>query len=398
MGWHRLFPWKTISGAMLALLAVGLLAYGPLVYEPVPEIPAAVQAELSSYLESHWQSPRDYVLGKFVHHDVVFLGELHRVRHDVEFVQRLIPALHEAGVFNLCIEFGSSDLQSVADSLLLADSYSPAAARKLMFDYDVTWGYKEYLELYRAAWELNQSLDAEERPFRIIHLGYSPDFTLLQDNMTDELRSKVWYKGDRDRHMAEVIEREILVTGEKALVYCGRNHAFTKFHQPFYDMSTTQVAWRNKYRLGNLVYNRIGDRTCTILLHSPWYGIDEKSAYYPVGGAIDRVLLDRGNRPVGFDTQETPFGTLGDDRCSYGLGDARFDLATICDGYVFLKPLVDFEGCTVDPEFITAQNFDKAIDRFPTLIGRKILRNPWLLEQSMKWDANMKHHFRNLTG
>jgi len=398
MGWHRLFKWKKIFGVLLVLVVVGPIAYGPLIYEPVPKISAELQAELSSYLETNWQSPQDYVLGKFVNHDVVFLGEHHRVRHDVEFVQRLIPALYQAGVFNLCIEFGSSDLQSVADSLLLADSYSPASVRKLMFAYDVTWGYKEYLDLYRAAWELNRSLDAGERTFRIIHLDYSPDFTLLQDNMTDELRGKVWYKGDRDRHMAEVVEREIIATGKKALVYCGRNHAFTKFQQPFYDTSTKQVAWRNKYRLGNLVYSQIGDKACTLLLHSPWYGVDNKSAFYPVGGAIDRVLLDMGNRPVGFDTQGTPFGALGDDRCSYGAGDAGFDLATICDGYVFLKPFVDFEGCTVDPEFITAQSFNEAMGRFPTLIGRKILRNQWLLEQSMKWDANMKHFFRNLTG
>ncbi len=109
-------------------------------------------------------------------------------------------------------------------------------------------------------------------------------------------------------------------------------------------------------------------------------------------------MLELGNRSAGFDTHETPFGDLDGDESIYCQGYPDFNLATICDGYVFLKPIVEFEGCTLDPDFISDENFDKAMKRFPTLIGRKLIRTPWLFEQTMKWDANMKHCFRNLTG
>lgn len=395
---NRLAKWQKITGILVIVLVGSTIAYGPLIYDPVPQIPAAVQAELVSYMESNWQSPTEYVTGKFDDHNVVFLGEHHRVRHEVEFVQDLIPVLHEAGVFNLGIEFGSADSQDVVDSLLVADSYSDVAVRKLMFDHKVHLGYKEYLGLYRAAWGLNNSLGAEEKKFRIIHLDYSPDFSFVQKNMTDELRGKVWYKGEPDRHMAGVVEREVVAKGEKALVYCGRNHSFTKYHQPVFDHSLKQVKWKINNRLGNLVYEKIGEAACTVLLHSPWYGVDSRKAYYPVGGTIDRVMLELGNRSAGFDTHETPFGALDGDQSIYCQGYPDFNLATICDGYVFLKPIVEFEGCTLDLEFITDENFDEAMRRFPTLIGRKLIRTPWLLEQAMKWDANMKHYFRNLTG
>ena len=78
MGLNRLAKWQKITGILVVLLIISAIAYGPLIYEPVPQIPVAVQAELVSYLESNRQSPLEYVTGKFDDHDVVFLGEHHR--------------------------------------------------------------------------------------------------------------------------------------------------------------------------------------------------------------------------------------------------------------------------------------------------------------------------------
>lgn len=384
--------------ALVALAVVAGFAYGPLIHDPVPEIPANIHVTLARYLENHGRTPEDYILGKFDDHDVVFLGEFHRVKHDLEFVRDLIPALHRNGVTNLATEFGGAELQAVADSLLAAESYDEDAVRKLMFDYKVYWGYVEYLDIYRAAWALNRSLGPGEQPFRIVHLNYEPGYTHLQGAMTQDLWNKVWHRGEPDHHMAKVLLDEVVARGEKALVHCGRNHSFTKYHQPVWDEDLKKVVWMMKTRLGNLVYDEIGDRACTVLLHAPWSAAEGGGAIYPVGGAIDRVMLDLGNPPSGFDTAGTPFGDLADAETEYGRGHPGFTLATICDGYVFLKPMTEFEGVTVDPEVITPENFDEAIGRFPTMIGRKILRNEWLFEKALEWDADMKHHARNLTG
>jgi hypothetical protein len=50
---------------------------------------------LSRYWESHPSEPRDYLVSKFSKYDWIFLGEYHRVKHDLDLVASLIPALHE---------------------------------------------------------------------------------------------------------------------------------------------------------------------------------------------------------------------------------------------------------------------------------------------------------------
>lgn len=129
------------------------------------------KAELIEYLRKHWKSPEDYVLGKFSQYDMVFLGEFHWVKHDVEFVQGLIPRLHAIGVYDLGIEFGSYEYQDKVDSLLVAETYDDALVRKLFLKFFVSWGYKEYMNIYRAAWLLNRFLPPGAPKFRVVNLG-----------------------------------------------------------------------------------------------------------------------------------------------------------------------------------------------------------------------------------
>ena len=125
------------------------------------------EPQLAAYLEEHGKSPEDYVISKFADHQIVFLGEYHRIRHDVELVQRLMPLLYKAGIHNLGIEFGAEELQAEADRLVTADVYDPLLARSLMFRWEPWWGYHEYIELYHAAWDVNRSRPKGAAPFRI---------------------------------------------------------------------------------------------------------------------------------------------------------------------------------------------------------------------------------------
>jgi hypothetical protein len=107
--------------------------------------------KLVAYANGHRQDPIQYVVQKFQTHDIVFLGEFHFIKHDAEFVQRLIPGLYGKGVYNLGIEFACHADQKLADQLLTAPTYDEDLARRVMFRNFVLWGYKEYLDLYRAA-------------------------------------------------------------------------------------------------------------------------------------------------------------------------------------------------------------------------------------------------------
>ncbi len=130
-----------------------------------PAVAPAVIGPLLRFAESAWQPPDQYILGAFARHDVVLLGEFFKIRQNVQLVHDLIPKLYAAGIRNLGIEYALSDDQAAIDSLVTAPTWDEGKARALTFDWLVTWGYQEYIDLYRAAWEVNHGLPAGHLPF-----------------------------------------------------------------------------------------------------------------------------------------------------------------------------------------------------------------------------------------
>jgi hypothetical protein len=68
------------------------------------------------------------VLSKCASHKWVFLGEYHRVKHDVDLVASLIPALHEkTAVRCLAWEFLTYEATEEANRLITAPEYDRVA-------------------------------------------------------------------------------------------------------------------------------------------------------------------------------------------------------------------------------------------------------------------------------
>ncbi|MBU6454944.1 MAG: hypothetical protein KGS72_24455 [Cyanobacteria bacterium REEB67] len=295
-------------------------------HNSLPELRPQQQQQLSSYLKEHWMSPEKYLVSKFIDHDIVFAGEYHRIKHDVKLIRDVIPLLYSAGVHNLGIEFGANEYQQQVDQLTTAENYDEVLARKIIFDSYYSWGYQDYEDIYRAAWLLNRSLPTGAPKFRIVNLKYKVRFDLARDEtgmtpkaqtMTKDDWAKVFCRGDEDEFMAWVIEREFLAKNQKALVYSGMHHAFTRYKQPIYDFQKKKLYKLNSKRMGNLIYAKIGNRAFNVLLHCPWgpKTTDEtnENAIYPVNGVIDAVMRSFSNKRVGFDVKGTPFGQLRDD-------------------------------------------------------------------------------------
>jgi hypothetical protein len=148
----------------------------------------------------------------------VLLGKGHKFKHDVELVQGFIPLLHKIGVDQLGIEFGCHEYQDKADRLVTAEAYDENLARWLMFKWGAYWPYKEYLDIYRKAWELNRSLPPDAPKFRIVHLDYRVNWDLVRESMPAELWKSVFFRGERDDHMAKVIIDEFVKKKKKALI------------------------------------------------------------------------------------------------------------------------------------------------------------------------------------
>ncbi|NIM91425.1 MAG: hypothetical protein GTO17_10815 [Candidatus Aminicenantes bacterium] len=378
---------------MTAILLLGLT----LPKKPMREIAQEEKQELVQYLKSQGMTPEDYVVSKFQDYDIVFIGEHHHIKHDVELIHNLIPHLYKSGVYNLGIEFGCYGYQRKVDSLLTAPTYDEDLARWLVFKWGSYWPYKEYLDIYRKAWELNKSLPPDAPKFRVVNLDYRANWDLLREEMNTVQRKRVFYKGERDEYMSRIIVKEFVKKRKKALIYAGAHHAFTRYYQPIYDFEKKRLIKLEKKRMGNIIYRKMPDRVFNIFLHYPWATRESlKKHDYPVDGVIDRVMKEFKDKRIGFDVKDSPFGKLRDDDTYYSTGYEDFVLSAICDGYVFQKHFSDYEGCTLDPLFITKKNFREAIRYLPNIRVRRLYKNSQQFLHDMEQRANIKKKFRDL--
>ena len=274
----------------------------------MPDVPAALKDELTTYLGTHGMNPEDYVVSKFRDHDIVFLGEHHFIKHDVEFVQSLLPLLYKNGILDLGIEFGCHELQARADGLVTADTYDEGLARWLMFQWGSYWPYVEYMGLYRKAWELNRSLPAGAPKFRVVGLDYKARWDLVRENMPLRQWKAVLLKGPRDEFMARTIIDEFVKKRRKALVYMGQHHAFTRYHVSEYDFENKKSLEVFTESAGNIVWHKLGDRAFQICLHYPWQTTAGPRTYdYPMDGVVDRVMKDSVTKPRGLRRRRLSF-------------------------------------------------------------------------------------------
>lgn len=324
--------------------------------------------ELTAYLLANQQAPEDYVVSRFKEHDVVFLGELHRIKHDPELVQHLIPLLYQSGVYTLATEFARKQDQLLIDSLLGGVTYDESLARLIMFHQVVDWAYREYVDIFKAAWLLNYSLPDNARKFRVLGLNCSPDWSVMKspaDRDVDSLKRLVW-GGCTEKDWADVILRQVS-NGEKILVYCGMHHAFTEFLQPIVDDTGGFIRFEED-RVGRHVYNAIGKRTFTISLHSPWYGPRDYSLLVrPADGIVDEAMKSLGSRfePIGFDVVGSPFANIAPRDAVYRAGYDNFTLGKFCDGYICQKPFSEYEVVSYIDSFITESNLQYAQQQSP---------------------------------
>lgn len=364
---------------------------------PLREISQDEEQELVQYLKTHWKTPEEYVVSKFQDYDIVFIGEAHHIKHDIELIHNLIPLLYKIGVYNLGIEFGCYEYQDKVDALTTGETYDEDLARWLMFKWGSYWPYKEYIDIHKKAWELNKSLPQGKPKFRVVNLDYRAKWNLVREGIPSDLWKRIFYKGERDTHMSRVILKEFVKKNKKALIYAGQHHAFTHYFEPDYDFESKKLKGLIKNRMGNLVYHKVPNKVFNICLHYPWPTIESKKKLnYPINGIIDKIMCEFEDKRVGFDVKNSPFGKLRDNDTYYSAGYDYFTLSTFCDGYIFQKHFKDYEGCTVDPLFVTKENFKEAIDYLPNPRVKKFYKTPQQFLNNMKRRANIKRKFGDL--
>lgn len=317
------------------------------------------------YLKENFLTPEQYIISKFKEHQVILLGEDHAVKNNLDLVINLIPLLYEAGIYNFGMEFGASEDQEDLDLLITSEEYDEAKARRLMFNYNVKWAYKEYTEIYKAAWKLNKSLPKDAKKFRILNLSYVYDWEGFSGMRTPVSFKNIFHKGNIEAFRAKLVEREILSKGEKLLVLTGTPHAFTKFKNPVFEGNADQFYILQCGWFGNRLYEKFGSRIFNIILHQP---VMNKNTLLPdiTDGikTIETVMEGLGNKSSGFDLVSTVMGDIQDD--SYNsIPYENFTLKEVSDGYIFTAPIRELKGCTVDYEYLKDKSFQEIQNNWP---------------------------------
>lgn len=320
------------------------------------------------------EPPATFIARQFANADVVLLSEDHGVRQNLAFLQSLIPTLHATGVRSIAMEFGGIEEQEELDRLVTGPMYDAAVGRRLMYRYDSGWPLRDYWDVYRAAWAFNRTLGAGEKPFRIINLTYRLAWEALDGPMTPLTARRVFHLGPVDAFRARVLEREVLDRGEKTLAFVGWPHAVTRFQLPMFDFNAVGFVRRENRNLGHLLHASRPGRVRSVVLHAPFASADGRGLVQPARGMLERAFVANG-RPCAFDLRG-PAGRWRD-ASTHAAGDPDFAMSDFADGYIVLDKLAYLEGCTLDPAYVTRENFDDARRRFP----RKLRRQPATLDE-----------------
>ncbi|MEW6456725.1 MAG: ChaN family lipoprotein [Acidobacteriota bacterium] len=350
---------------VIALLVVSYIIYNTPFASKYKTLSGAELQVYLDYLDAHISDPLQFVSKKFERYDVVLVGEMHRRRQDVKFVKSLIPYLYEKnGVTVVGWEFGASDFQSEVDSLVNAAEFDEKKAISLMRRYSYFWNFQEYLDIYRVIWELNKKIPAGKEKIRFLQLGsdYNERKLRSPDPRVRMQENKRYFY---DKKMADIIEREALLKGKKALWYSGLHHAFSKYRQPTFFFRFLSGEDR---RGGNFLYDKYPDRLYLIVLHMPvmgrWALLAEVIPsgqkfflrfYYPFSSVIDKVY-ERHKRPFAFDTRISPFGVLEDNYSYYSFDYwGPIKLKDFCDGYIVPCSFKEAEPVSPIKDWVTTE-------------------------------------------
>ena len=166
----------------------------------------------------------DGIFEAFQNHPLVGLGETHRRAQELDFYTALLRDPRFArDVGNVVVEFGGAAHQDIIDRYVSGDDVPYTELRKVWTD-TVGWtgvvpamGYQLF---YGQVREINRGLPPERR----VHVWLGEpviDWTTVKTHADWEHFDRL-----RDSHAADLIEREILARGKKALVIYGAAHFF----------------------------------------------------------------------------------------------------------------------------------------------------------------------------
>ncbi|MFO8063285.1 MAG: ChaN family lipoprotein [Spirochaetota bacterium] len=337
-----------------------------------PPVSDEVVQSAREVVTEHGDEPTTFVLDALSEHQVVCLGEFPQIAEHPRFLIEVIRSMPERGLQTVGVDFALSEDQPLIDRAISGNTYDEELVHRILLNRLSIWGYEEYAEVFRAAWEVNRDLPPEEQ-VQIVGLNVRQDQTPTQlppeeRPRGEELGAARFPEGLPDRHMARAVLETVEETGEPFLFYAGSRHAFTGFRDLEYEDRMDELGFPDARRAGNIIEQELGADALTLYLHGPWPAQDRRNSMtFAAGGLIHAVLeeLPEDEQRVAFPVADTPIADYRITEGDYARFRDSFSFGGLTDGYVVLGPTGELSAATPISEFITDTNVEQAREGFP---------------------------------
>ena len=333
----------------------------------LPPIQAVLLRELAEWLQTHGTDPLSYVCDLFDRHQVVFVGHHTPTRRVGLLLQDLVAAAYRRGVNIVAMEYACVDDQARLDAVVTGPTFDEQLAREALLRWGIrhNFAYREYLDVLGAVWEVNRRFAGQKTsPMRVLGLDYDLDLDAVTD--TADLRNSfAWphlrHRGPASAHMSEVLQREVIEPGHRALVLTRTAHAMTRLRRlphRVWDAIDTEVSAGYVVGAANRLYEAVADRAVTVLIHEPLPADGELCDYAMVAdGVMDAAFATNPDLavPLAFDVDRGPAARLS---CASSLD--RQPLGALATGWIFLERDYERRAPTPLPEPVPAVHVEHA--------------------------------------
>ncbi|MFO7782133.1 MAG: hypothetical protein R6W94_10955 [Spirochaetia bacterium] len=344
-----------------------------------PPVPPQMVSAGVSLVQDRGADPITFVLDALDDHRAVFLGEFPQIAEHPRFLAELVPLLPEHGVRAVGVDFALARDQVLIDRLTTGPEYDEDLAHRILRRRLPIWGYREYAEVFRAAWELNRGRPETDR-IRIIGLNVMDDQRPTQLPREErptgaELGRALFPNGLPDRGMARTALEALETIDGPVLLYAGARHAFTRFRDLEYENRMAELGFPDARRAGNILQAELGEDIVTVYLHGPWPDEQGRNGLtFAAGGLIDAIVeeaadaseeaAEEGPR-FAIPISGSPLAEHYIEHGDYAKLRDGFSFGDLTDAYVVLAPTGELSAATPIEDFITEANIESARAGFP---------------------------------
>ena len=317
--------------------------------------------ELNNYvahIDPVQSDPFKFVADKFDDHSVVFIGELHKRKQDLEFFSQLIPYLYQTKKINIIgWEFGAAEYQKDADSVVTASEFDRKKAISIMRRSMYYWPWEEYLNVFKTIWQLNKGISIADEKIKFLQLN-TPFVPKLWNSLNKEVLLKERTK-NFDNVLPGIVEKEVIQKNKKILIYCGLHHSMTRFKTP-----KAFFIKNNDLRAGQILYAKYPDKIFQIDLLSPFperWTMYESLRHQDAGmvypfEAVFNQIYDTVKRPFAINSGDPFFANIKDYNSFYEFDKwGGVKLKDFCDGCIMLQSFDKIEPVHFINDWVTTE-------------------------------------------